>query len=127
VPFGDQGEERMGAGREEFLARLASDFPDVMSGFSPYSAGLLHCEVGDFRKATERAMDSDRLWEAERHFRFVEELLGVADPELRNALEVSYLEDLALGVCTPARHRAVKERMPWALRQILVGHHEQWI
>ncbi len=102
----------MGAGREEFLARLAADFPDVVAGFGPYSAGLLHCEVADFRRATERAMDAGQLWKAERHFRLVEELLAVAGPELRNALEVSYLEDLALGEWTPARHRAVEDRMP---------------
>jgi hypothetical protein len=116
----------MAAGRDEFLTRLATDFPDVVAGFGPYSTGLLHCEIGDFRKATEQLMDAGRLWEAERHFRLVEELLAVAGPELRNALEVSYLEDLALGECTPARQRAIKERMPKALRQVLIGHHEQW-
>ncbi len=91
-----------------------------------YDAGLLHCEVGAFRSATEAAMDAGQFWEAERHFRLVEELLKSADPELRNALEVSYLEDLAFAECTPQRHRAVKERMPPALRQILIAHHEQW-
>jgi hypothetical protein len=116
----------MQAGREEFLARLAADFPGGLAAFGPYSAGLLHCEVADFRRATERAMDAGRFWEAERHFRLVEELLAAAGPELRNALEVSYLEDLALGEWTPARHRAVKERMPRGLRQVLIGHHEQW-
>jgi hypothetical protein len=116
----------MGASREDFLARLAADFPDVAAGFGPYSAGLLHCEVGDFRAATERAMDAGRHWEAEQHFRLVEELLAVAGPELRNALEVSYLEDLALGEFTPARYRGVKERMPPSLRQVLIGHHSHW-
>jgi hypothetical protein len=116
----------MEAGRNEFLARLAADFPDVVAGFGPYSAGLLHCEVGDFLRATERAMDAGRLWEAERHFRLVAELLASAGPELRNALEVSYLEGLALGECTPARHQAVRERMPRALREVVIGHHEQW-
>jgi hypothetical protein len=116
----------MGAGREEFLARLATDFPALIAGFGPYSAGLLHCEVADFRRATEHAMDAGRRWEAEQHFHLVADLLGVAGPELRNALEVSYLEDLALGECTPARHAAVKERMPQALRDILINHHRQW-
>ena len=116
----------MVAGREEFLARLAADFPDIVENFAPHSEGLLHCEVSDFRRATERAMDENRLWEAERHFRLVADLLAVAGTELRNALEVSYLEDLALGECTPARHRAINDRMPRALRQVLIRHHEQW-
>jgi hypothetical protein len=116
----------VGAGRDEFLARLAADFPEVVAGFGRYSAGLLHCEVADFRRATEQAMDAGRLWEAEGHFRLVAELLALAGPNLRNALEVSYLEDLARGEFTPARHRAVQERMPQPLRQVLIGHHPRW-
>ena len=116
----------MSLGREDFLARLALDFPDAAAGINKYEAGQLHCEVGAFRRATEAAMDSGRFWEAEKHFRWVEELLKTAGPELRNALEVSYLEDLALGGCPPARYQAVKERMPKALRQILIAHHRQW-
>jgi len=116
----------MEAGRAEFLARLEADCPGVVATFGRYSAGFLHCEVADFRRATEQAMDAGHLWEAERHFRLVEDLLVVAGPELRNALEVSYLEDLALGECTPARCRAIKERMPLKLRQVLIGHDEKW-
>ena len=116
----------MTIGRDEFLARLSAEFPDVVAEFGRYSSGLLHCEVGDFRQATERAMDEGRLWEAERHFRLVAELLAASDPELRNALEVSYLEDLAFGECTPARRQAVKERMPSALRPVLIGFRKQW-
>jgi hypothetical protein len=113
-------------GRDEFLARLIADFPAVVAEISQYEAGQLHCEVGAFRRATELAMDAGNTWEAEKHFRLVEELLTTADPELRNALEVSYLEDLALGQCTPQRYEAVRERMPTTLRQILISHHDQW-
>ena len=116
----------MGVGRDEFLSRLSAEFPEVVGGFGPYSAGLLHCEVADFLRASERAMDSGRLWEAERHFRLVAEMLTAAGPELRNALEVSYLEDLALGEFTPARHRAIRERMPETLRAVLVAHCAHW-
>jgi hypothetical protein len=113
-------------GRDEFLVRLTTDFPEVVAQINEHEAGLLHCEVAAFRRSTEEAMDAGRLWDAERHFRLIEELLAVAGPELRNALEVSYLEDLALGECTPVRHRAVQERMPKALRQALIEHHAQW-
>jgi hypothetical protein len=112
--------------RDDFLARLNAEFPEVVAQIDESQAGLLHCEVAAFREVTEAAMDAGRLWEAERHFRLVEELLAVAGPELRNALEVSYLEDLALGDFSPARHRAIKERMPKALRQILIGYRENW-
>lgn len=126
TPTAPDPERTMAARRDEFLARLAAEFPAVIAGFGEYSSGLLHCEVGDFRQATERAMDAGRLWEAEGHFRLVAELLALAGPELRNALEISYLEDLALGEFTPARHLAIKERMPKHLRAILIGHHRDW-
>jgi hypothetical protein len=116
----------MNAGREEFLARLTVEFPEVIAQIDQYQAGKLHCEVGVFLRATEEAMDTGRLWAAERHFRLVDELLAVAGPELRNALEVSYLEGLALGNCTPDRYRAVKERMPKSMRAQLIAHHRQW-
>ena len=113
-------------GRDDFLARLASDFPNVVGQINQYEIGLLHCEIAAFRRATEQAIDAGRLWEAEKHFRLVEELLPNAGPELLNALEVSYLEDFALGELTPERYRAVKERMPKSLRAVLVSHDPNW-
>jgi hypothetical protein len=112
--------------REQFLDRLAAQFPDVAAQIRPDETGLLHCEVAAFRRATEEAMDAERLWAVEKHFRFVEELLSKAGPELRNALEVSYLEDLALGEWSAARYKAVKERMPRSLRSILIRHRREW-
>ena len=117
----------MGSGREEFLARLRDEFPDVVAHIRPDESGLLHLEMAAFRRATEEAMDAGRLWESERHFRLVEELLEEANPELCNALEVSYLEDLALGECTQARRLAVHERMPRLLRERLAQHRREWL
>ena len=114
------------AGRHEFLKRLTAEFPAITAGIDKYSAGLLHCEMGHFQTETERAMDEGRLWETERHFRLVAELFEIAGPELRNALEISYLEGMAFGERTPARHEAIKARMPRHLREILIGHHNQW-
>ncbi len=113
-------------GRDEFLMRLASDFPSVIKEISKNETGLLHLEVAAFRRATEQAIDNGRRWEAEKHFRWVEELLSEAGPELLNALHVSYLKDFALGEGTQERYQTVKERMPKSLREILVRHHRNW-
>jgi hypothetical protein len=112
--------------RDDFLKELNSRFPEVINDIRQDEAGMLHCEVAAFRRVTEAALDAGRLWNAERYFRFVEELLESAGPHLRNALEVSYLEDLALGDWSPARHRAIKERMPRNLREILISHCDRW-
>jgi hypothetical protein len=112
--------------REQFLAELGVEFPEVVAQIRPDESGLLHCEVGAFRRATEMALDSGRLWAAERYFTFVERVLRQAEPDLRNALEVSYLEDLAFGELTSERYRGVKERMSSALRAVLIAHRRDW-
>ena len=114
----------MGAiGQSEFLDLLAAEFPEVAAEVREAGQGLLHLEAAVFRGATERAMDTGQLWVAERHFRFVERVLSKAAPDVENALEVSYIEDLALGECTPQRYRAVKGRMPAKLRADMARIH----
>lgn len=112
--------------RDDFIRQLQAEFPEVLAAISEYEGGLLHCEVGVFRRLTEQAMDAGKAWLAERHFRFIERLLPDAGPELANALEISYLEDLAVGQHTPQRHRIVKDRMPPGLRRRLIAFHEWW-
>jgi hypothetical protein len=116
----------MPLGRNDFIRQLREDFPEVIARIDEYGKGLLHCEVAVLRGITEEMMDAGNAWQAERCFRFVERLLQDAGPELANALEVSYLEDLALSEHSPQRHQIVKERMPAALRRRLIGVHEWW-
>jgi hypothetical protein len=91
----------MPASRDEFIRQLQAEFPEAAVAISEYETGILHCEVAVLRRLTEETMDAGNAWLAERHFRFIERLLKDANAELRNAIEVSYLEDLALG-----EHRA---------------------
>lgn len=121
-----RGTREMPMTRERFLAELVSQFPGVTAQIRPDEGGILHCEVGAFRRVTEDALDSGQFWVAECHFKFVERVLREADLALRNALEISYLEDLAFGELTEARYRGVKERMPVALRTILIRHRSEW-
>jgi hypothetical protein len=62
--------------------------------------------MGAFRRVTEQAMDADQLWKAEKYFRFVEWISKKAAPAAQNAIEISALEDLALGDFTEARFPA---------------------
>lgn len=56
--------------------------------------------MGLFREGTETAMDNGYFWLAEKHFRFIERIWNDADQNVANAIEVCYLEDLALGQWT---------------------------
>ena len=122
---GMERSNQVNLGREDFVSQLATEFPDAFAQIDEIDAGLLHLEVAAFRRATERAIDAGKLWEFERHFRFVERSLSSAGPDLTNALEVSYLEDFALE-WTPARYKAVKERMSKPLRDFLIRVNAKW-
>lgn len=113
-------------GYREFLALLAAEFPNVADEIRAEGSDHLHLDTVTFRRATERAMDTGQFWTAEQHFRLVERVLKDAAPDVENALRVSYVEDLALGECTPQRHRAVKECMPPEMRADMASIHDNW-
>jgi len=111
---------------EKFINMLGSEFPEALAGINEYERGLLHLEMAAFRRLVEKAIDNGRLWSAEKYFRFVEQVLSEADSDVRNAIEVSFLEDFALGEFTPPRYEAVRRRMPRHLREILIQVDKKW-
>jgi hypothetical protein len=113
--------------RQQFLQQLTARFPEVISGMGEYSQGLLHCEMADFRRVVESAMDRGELWRVERYLRFVDDCREVAEPALANAIDVSFLEDFALGNFTEARRQALREQMPARLRERVVSVNGRWL
>jgi hypothetical protein len=111
---------------EQFLKQLAERFPEVIGEISDYSHGLLHCEMADFRRVVETAMDQGALWRVELYLRFLNDCRETADPDLANAIDVSFLEDFAFGEITEARLQAVRERMPARLRKQVVALNNRW-
>jgi hypothetical protein len=103
----------------EFLQMLTNEFPEVPQAFSEYEKGLLHCENGVFAQITKKAMDEGRLWQAEKYFRFIERVRENATEEVKDAVDVSYMEFLALSERTDNRYQAFK-RMPQSLKAILL-------
>ena len=116
----------MSISHAEFIGMLGSEFPEAVAAIDQCQKGLLHLEMGSFRCTVEEAIDSGRLWAAEKAFRLIDRVPSQADPEVRNAIEVSFLEDFALGEFTRVRHEAVKSRMPRRLKDILVGIDPKW-
>ena len=116
----------MSINHEEFMTMLGSEFPEIVAGIREDERGLLHLEMAAFERIVEEAIDAGRLWAAEKYFRFVDRVLNEADPDVRNAIEVSFLEDFAFGEFNQARHEAVKRRMPRCLREILIGIDKKW-
>jgi hypothetical protein len=106
--------------RERFIALLHEQFPEVAAQIDDISDGLLHLEMATFSRATQAAIDAQDNDTVKRHFRFVDEVFQGAAPDVENAVNVSYLENLrfegrkagptqARGLLPPRLHHALVE------------------
>jgi hypothetical protein len=106
--------------RERFVALLHEQFPEVAAQIDDASDGLLHLEMATFSRATQAAIDAQDGETVKRHFRFIDEVFRGAAPDVENAVNVSYLENLrfdgrkagptkARGLLPPRLHQALAE------------------
>ncbi|HEX3313554.1 MAG TPA: hypothetical protein VHR72_01630 [Gemmataceae bacterium] len=102
-----------------FIALLTEQFPDVVSAIDDCSCGLLHLEMATLARATQAAIDIQDKASVVRHFKFVEEVLGDAAPDVENAIYVSYLENLRFEDRKAAPTKA-RDLLTPRLRQALV-------
>ena len=79
-----------------------------------------------FRRWVEDELSKGGEWNCEKAFKFIEECLKVADSDLDNAIEVSFIEDLALGEHEPKYKKIVKERAPASIKEKMIEAHEFW-
>ena len=78
---------------------MRARFPWVEEERGDIGEGLVHLEFAALRRGVERAADSDDAASALAILSFIEELLECATrlhPDVINAIEVSFIEDLYL-------------------------------
>jgi len=76
-----------------FRDLVLSEFPSLLEGFDEWE-GLLHLQVSEFRQFTQNAIEAHSFEVASSCFQIATTALCEGDEELRNAIYVSYLEDL---------------------------------
>ncbi len=113
--------------RDEFLSALRREFPEAYDAIDDIASGLLHCEMSIFRETVEDACHSGRAWYVEQAMRFVERELFTAGPYVANAIEISFIEDFALGNYTPEAREVVLDRTPPSILARLRKVHEFWV
>ena len=79
---------------ECFIELLRDRFPEVATAIDDCSQGLLHLEMATLARATQAAIDNQDKTTLVRHFQFVDEVFRDAAPDVENAVNVSYLENL---------------------------------
>src|SRR5262245_60953472 len=104
----------------EIWKAMCNRFPWVEDERGDIGEGLIHLDFAALRRGVERAADSQDLTTARNVLEFVEQLFDKIDtlhPEVVNALDVSFLEDLYL---SDSQHRdfavpllGPKSRMRW--------------
>ena len=104
--------DMMPINREQFLKQMKSQFPDGYANISEAEQGLLHCEMAAFRIWVENKLEKGYEWNCQKAFEFIAQCLTKADPQLQNAIEVSFIEDLALWGNYPEFQKVIKERAP---------------
>jgi hypothetical protein len=77
-----------------FIALLTERFPEIAASIDDDFRGLLHLEVATFARATQPAIDDQDKAKVLRHFKFIDEVFRDASPDVENAINVSYLENL---------------------------------
>jgi hypothetical protein len=80
--------------RDRFIALLAERFPNVAAAIDDCSQGLLHLEMATLARATQAAIDEGDRDAVRRYFAFIDEVFRDAAPDVENAVNVSYLENL---------------------------------
>jgi hypothetical protein len=104
---------------EQFIALLTERFPEVVAEIDDCSQGLLHLEMATLARATQRAIDAQDKETVLRHFTFVDEVFRDSAPDVENAVNVSYLENLRFEG-RKARNTNARKPLPPRLHQALV-------
>jgi hypothetical protein len=80
--------------RDRFIVLLSEQFPEVAADIDDSSEGLLHLEMATLARATQTAIDNCDRDTVRRYFQFIDEVFQGAAPDVENAVNVSYLENL---------------------------------
>jgi hypothetical protein len=79
----------------EFFEQLVLEFPELQKELeSDFGRGLNHVQMGAFARVTQQAIEKGNFEHVCRYTTFVDLSFPNADPELENALYVSYLENI---------------------------------
>jgi hypothetical protein len=109
--------------RDAFIKLLADRFPAIFANIDECQAGLLHCEMGEIARATQRAISAEDVAAVREHFRFIDDVYRSGNAQIKNTVHVSYLEHLSFDGRHGRRIKA-REMLSPALQAALKGLEE---
>ena len=85
------------AGRDAFIEGVRQLFPESFQEMEDIEDELLHIDMADFSRTTNNAILKNNTPLIKEHFEFISQLFQKANPDLENAIIVSYLENIFIG------------------------------
>jgi hypothetical protein len=108
--------------RSEFLRLLKEELPELAEKVNA-EQGLLHFEVGVLKKHAQRAIyDGDRELFG-KCVKLAEKSYLEGNAALKDAIDVSFVEELEFQATEKASYEWAWEAMPTTLRQLYVSFH----
>ncbi|HEU0006074.1 MAG TPA: hypothetical protein VFS12_08800 [Terriglobia bacterium] len=105
---------------------LREEFPEQTAEFDdPIWVGLLHLEVSVLARLAENAIDRRDYHTLQRCYDFVTRAVSEGDAAVKNAMSVSFLENILLVAETPEQQEA-EQRLPEGLRRDLAELRRRW-
>jgi hypothetical protein len=96
--YGLEGSNPSDAGSApRFADRLAARFPKIAATIEEEDFGVASLEVEALKQATRNAIHRQDWPAVSEHLAFVDEVLQIPDPELHEAIGISYLTNLFYG------------------------------
>lgn len=101
-------------GRTDFIYQLMSEFPEIAARIDESDFDILPLEIGVMTLATKEAINRFSLYTVSMHFAFMDKLFACANKELKDAIQIAYVENLLFGETSPA-HAAARCLLPRSL------------
>jgi len=115
------------ADRDTFIEGVRQLFPESFHEMEDIEDELLHIDMADFSRTTNNAIRMNNTSLAKEHFQFIGQLFQKANPDLENAIIVSYLENIFIGE-SEAIYLAARKLLPPNLAKALTeleGHFDK--
>lgn len=104
--------------RADFIHHVTLHLPEVAALIEEEDFGILHLELGAMKLASRAAISRYEFYTLRRHFAFIAYLFEHAGRELREAIQISYIEALFIGEQGEA-HEYVRAILPDSLKDAL--------
>jgi hypothetical protein len=109
--------------RSEFIKELKETFPEITERVNAH-AGLLHLEISEFRHFTQQHIRNGDEGATRKCFALAERAFLQGNTKLRNAVDVSFVEELEFTVNTK-RYTWAWECLPETLKGLFIAFHKR--